>query len=82
MKWEPARYGDSWTMRLAGGRLELAVHREIGTRGGPPPPYGVTVFGCRLSRKFDTAEEAKAIAIKSAQRLVRDAAAELGEFTS
>ncbi len=73
-KWVPARYGESWTMSLSSA-LQIFVTREIGTKGGPPPPYKAGAFGAVLKARYEDADAAKAAAIAFAGRQLRVALA-------
>lgn len=70
--WIASEYGESWKMTLT-ATLGLSVTHEIGTKGGPPPPYRVFAFGAILTAKYGDPNEAKKAAISFARRQLRAA---------
>ena len=76
-EWVLADRGSLWTLKLT-PLLTLSVWHEIGQRGVVnPTPYRVTIFGARSSNQFATDEEAKAFALRVADRHLALAATQL-----
>lgn len=72
-EWQRSRVGEAYTLVL-GPVLRLEVIRAIGTRGGPPPPYHVVIFGARMKAEFSTPDEAKTYAVRVGKKWLAHAA--------
>lgn len=76
-EWILADRGSLWILELT-PLLKLTVWYGIGERGVPNlTPYHANVFGARTSNRFATVEEAKAFAVRVADRHLALAATQL-----